>query len=296
MTTSTTQLKPTVAKKKVKQPILLQLVPILFRYPGRLFPALAAKLAMKMFMTPKRRPAVLPYIFEKAHVLRTPYENGKTWAYMWGFTGDIVVLVHGWESGPHAYEKFIDPLVSAGYRVVAIEGPAHGASVQRQTNMIDFGNAIGAVLNRLKKSGRIVAMVGHSFGGATLVQMLTRFPSPPALEKIIMIGSPSKIDEIFKNFFRLIQLPEAAKKHFEDLLKRIFQLEIESMQVTNWVTAIPHMQGLLIHDRGDKVIPFEESESLMAQWPMATLMETEGLGHYKIMKSKQVVDSVVSFL
>ena len=293
---TTTQSKSAVVPKKAKRPILWQLVPFLFRHLGRLFPALAAKLAMKIFMTPKRRAAELPYIFEKAHVLSVPYKDGKVWAYMWGFTGDIVVLVHGWESGPQAYGKFIVPLVGAGYRVVAIEGPAHGWSLQRQTNMIDFGNAINAVLTRLEKSSRVKAMVGHSFGGSTLAQMFTRFPTPPTLEKIVMIASPSRIDQIFKNFFNLIQLPEVAQRHFSALLKHIFDLEIESMQVTNWTASIPHIKGLLIHDRQDTIIPFEESENLVTHWPLATLTETEGLGHYRIMKSEYVADNIVRFL
>lgn len=288
--------RPVVAPKKAKRPILLQLAPLLFRSLGRLFPALAAKVAMELFMTPKRRPTKLPYIFEKAYVLSVPYKDGKVWAYMWGFTGDIVVLVHGWESGPQAYEKFIDPLVSAGYRVVAIEGPAHGLSLQRQTNMIDFGNAINAVLTRLKKSGHITAMVGHSFGGSTLTQMFTRFPAPSAFEKLVIIGSPSRIDQIFKNYFAMIRLPQEARRHFEDLLRQRYQLEIENMQVNHWLHSIPHVKGLLIHDRDDKVIPFEESVNLANHWPLATLTETEGLGHYRIMKSEYVVETIVRFL
>lgn len=296
MATITTTQTKAVASKKAKRPFLLQLVPILFNSLGRIFPVLAANLAMRLFMTPKRRPIELPFIFEKAFVLSVPYKDGKVWAYMWGFTGDIVVLVHGWEGGPQAYEKFIDPLVSAGYRVVAIEGPAHGLSLQRQTNMIDFGNAINAVLTRLKKSGRIKAIVGHSFGGSTLTQMFTRFPSPSALEKLVIIGSPSRIDQIFKNYFSMISLPEEARRHFEGLLMQRYQLEIEDMQVTNWIHSIPHVKGLLIHDRDDKVVPFEESRSLVSHWPLATLRETKGLGHYRIMKSEHVVETIVHFL
>lgn len=297
MTTSTTtQSRSTVVTKKKQRPLLWQLVPFLFRHLGRLFPALAAKLALKMFMTPKRRPVQLPYIFEKAHVLCVPYKDGKVWAYMWGFTGNIVMLIHGWESGPQAYERFIAPLVSSGHRVVAIEGPAHGASVKRQTNMIDFGNALNAVMTRLEKSGPVTSLVGHSFGGATQIQMFTRFSTPEALEKVVMIASPSRIDQIFKNFFVMVQLPKVAQKQFEDLLRQIFQLEIENMQVTNWIASIPHIQSLLIHDRQDKIIPFEESENLVTYWPMAKLIETEGLGHNRIMKSEHVVESVVNFL
>lgn len=297
MTTSITiKSNPTVAPKKKQQSPLFQLVPFLFNYAGRLSPSFAARMAMKLFMTPKRKPIDLPYIFEKAHILSVPYKDGKVWAYMWGFTGDIVVLVHGWESGPHAYEKFINPLVSAGYRVVAIEGPAHGLSLQRQTNMIDYGNAINSVLTRLEKSGHVTAIVGHSFGGSTLAQMFTRFPTPPTLEKIVMIASPSRIDQIFKNFFAMIQLPKEAIKHFEALLMQRYHLEIDGMQVTNWLHSIPQIKGMLIHDRDDNVIQFEEAESLVAHWPLAILKETEGHGHYRIMKSPYVVDSIIDFL
>lgn len=296
MTITITTSNQKVTSPKTQRVRRMRWIRFIFKYPGALFPSFAAKVALKLFMTPGRKPVSLPYIFEKAHVLSIPYQNGKVRTYMWGYTGSIVLLVHGWESGPHAYEHFIEPLVNAGYRVVAMEGPAHGDSLQRQTNMIDFGNALHAVMTRLERSGGVSAMIGHSFGGATLVQMLTRFPIPSTLEKIILIASPARIDHVFARYFDMIQLSKSAQRHFRVLLKFIFHLEMEKMQLKYWLEGIPHLKALLIHDRQDKVIPFIESETLVAHWPLATLMETADQGHYRIMKSSNVIERIKEFL
>ena len=53
------------------------------------------------------------------------------------------------------------------------------------------------------------------------------------------------------------------------------------------------MPALVVHDRGDREVPFEHGETLARSWPGARLMVTEGLGHRRILRDPEVVRAVV---
>lgn len=54
--------------------------------------------------------------------------------------------------------------------------------------------------------------------------------------------------------------------------------------------------ALIVHDYGDRQIPFGESERLHASWPNAYLFATNGLGHNRILQDVEVLAEIVQFL
>src|SRR5262245_46782483 len=81
---------------------------------------------LERFGTPQRRP-----ISEKqqdflasAERFTVPYTQDHVVAYRWGI-GKTVLLVHGWQANAAVMQAFVEPLLHAGYAVVAIDGPAH---------------------------------------------------------------------------------------------------------------------------------------------------------------------------
>src|SRR5690606_24011535 len=145
-------------KKKKKSAISFIFLRYFFQSAGRLFPRYAFNLAWKLFTTPKKtKTKKQPTIFKKAMVLGISYKGKRLKTYLWCYSGEIVLLVHGWASGSWAFESKIEALLNAGYRVVAIDGPTHGESPYRRTNLIDFGNALRTVIEHFEKSGGIYA-------------------------------------------------------------------------------------------------------------------------------------------
>ncbi|MCW5773587.1 MAG: alpha/beta fold hydrolase, partial [Rhodospirillaceae bacterium] len=96
---------------------------------------------------------------------RIPY--GNRWLRSWSFgTGPAVLLVHGWSGYAAQFEAWIEPLVSAGYRAVLLDAPAHGLSDGDRSNIMDMAGAIQLVAGL---HAPLHAIVGHSFGApATL--------------------------------------------------------------------------------------------------------------------------------
>jgi predicted alpha/beta hydrolase family esterase len=53
---------------------------------------------------------------------------------------------------------------------------------------------------------------------------------------------------------------------------------------------------LVVHDRDDREISYDEAERLVASWPQADLVSTDGLGHQRILRDADVVALVAMFV
>jgi pimeloyl-ACP methyl ester carboxylesterase len=53
---------------------------------------------------------------------------------------------------------------------------------------------------------------------------------------------------------------------------------------------------LIIHDQQDHRTPIEESRVLSDTWPDARLVETQGLGHRRILRDASVIEKAVAFV
>ncbi len=70
-------------------------------------------------------------------------DGRKFAAYSWG-DGPTVLLVHGWSGNAGQMAEFVAPLTRAGFRAVAIDLPAHGASGGGLSSVVHFARAIWA--------------------------------------------------------------------------------------------------------------------------------------------------------
>jgi pimeloyl-ACP methyl ester carboxylesterase len=53
---------------------------------------------------------------------------------------------------------------------------------------------------------------------------------------------------------------------------------------------------LVVHDRGDRDVPFESGETLHAAWRGSSLKETAGLGHRRILRDASVLKDTIAFI
>ncbi|HZM20888.1 MAG TPA: alpha/beta fold hydrolase, partial [Anaerolineales bacterium] len=64
---------------------------------------------------------------------RLSFDGGELAVTTWGNSGPTVLLMHGWGGSRAQMTRFVDPLLSAGNRVVAYDQPAHGDSDGKTT-------------------------------------------------------------------------------------------------------------------------------------------------------------------
>ncbi|MCB2408814.1 alpha/beta fold hydrolase [Hymenobacter lucidus] len=289
MTTTTTPAPP-------PEPPELKLLRLKFRLLATVSTTLAFQSAWRLFTTPRRLP-VKPWetaALAEARWFEVPFGKGVVVAYEWNPTGHrTVLLVHGWEHRASFWGTMAQGLVAAGYRVVALDGPAHGASSGRRTTLPAFGAAIQAVADEV---GPIWAVVAHSFGAAATAGLPVQFNGGQLLPRLVLLSVPGSTPAVFRRFAELLHLPNKVLARMTQFAEARHGRSAESFSLTQVGYQVPAERALLLHDRADETIPFSEAQAIAHSWPGLDFRPTTGLGHNRIMRDPEIIGQVVEFL
>lgn len=258
---------------------------------GAAAPDLAARLAERLFRTPRRapRPAAEHEALQGARRIAIPFGDRHLAAWEWGEAGPRVLLVHGWAGRGAQLAAFVEPLVDAGYRVVAFDAPAHGDSPGARTTFTEIAAAIEAAADSL---GTLHAVIAHSMGGATTALVASR---RPLAGRYVMIAPPRRFLDFAEGFSRAMGLSPDAHARFVARLDRALGVPAERLIVDDFVRGL-RAPLLVVHDAEDREVPFDRGAQIAASWPGAALHRTEGLGHNRILKDPEVVRIVHRFV
>lgn len=263
----------------------------------RLSPELAFRAAWRLFSTPRRLP-VKPWetsTLAVARSARVPFLTGSLAVFEWGApAGPVVLLVHGWEHRAAYWGAFATALAAAGYRVVAFDGPAHGASLGRRTSLIRYARAVQAVADWA--AAPTYAVVAHSFGAAATTALPTRFNAGGLLPRLVLLAAPGSLQAVAERFAALLKLPPAVVARMGRHIRERYGREPDGFSLTRVGPSLPVARALLMHDRHDEIVPFQEAEAVAAVWPELCFVPTAGIGHNQILRDPEVIARVVDFL
>jgi pimeloyl-ACP methyl ester carboxylesterase len=258
-----------------------------------LSPRLAGALALRMFVTPPRRevdPADAPVIaLAQKSTLRCGGDEFTLWT--WGHGGPLVVLLHGWGSHAARFGSFIAPLRAAGFTVIGIDAPAHGASRGRHSDLLKFRDSLAAVLRAHEP---IHAVIGHSLGGGALLTVLAETAEHHP-KKICLFGVPSNMDYILESFAMMLGLKPAALANLRDRYAVRLGRPASAISVAAAAPSVK-MPVLVVHDEEDNVAPMAQGAAMTALIPGAMLWRTQGLGHSGALRDPATIERVVNFL
>lgn len=290
----TTKNPETGSKQPVqrKVPMELRLIRWYFRIVGRLLPAMAARKAYKFWFRTQRfsEPQRETRWLELATRKLVKHRHGPLAAMQWGESGPTVLLVHGWNGRGSQMGAFAAPLVQAGFRVVAYDLPAHGRSPGNSTNIFKAIETLEAVAEIY---GPIHAVIGHSFGG-----MVTALALKGGLQAkcVVCIGTPGSLQWLYKNFVGYLAIPGAALEILNNMINAEFGADIwDRLSVTTASQKLT-TPALIIHDEFDADVDWTEAETIAKSWQGARFMKTSGLGHRRILRDPNIVDTVVEFI
>ena len=264
-----------------------------FAASALLFPEFSASLAERLFLTPPRprdaAATALDLIDARSSVLEHKGRHIATWR--WGAReAPAVLLVHGWGGNAAQMRGFVFPLLSAGLRVVAYDQPAHGVSEGRLTGLPDFADVLAEVAWH---HGGVRAVIGHSLGGTAAA--LAHALSKAELRKIVLVSPPSDLVGYSRRFARWHWIPEPVRDSMQAAIEERYGLRWSDLELARLAPRLA-AQALVIHDRGDRVVPWKQGEQFARHWQGARLISTEGLGHRRILADEAVTQAAADFV
>ncbi len=275
----------------------MQLVYKMVLLKGKFLQTISLKLgtnyAIKLFKTPIRfkTPRREFHMFSDARkgLIFIDELQKEIMVYHYGNADKKVLLIHGWSGRGTQLYKIADLFLSKGFSTISFDAPAHGRSTGTETMMSEF-----IICTRVlhEKYGPFMYGIGHSLGGMTLLNAISRgIP----FQKAVCIGSGNSIVDIMKDFVAKLEMkPEIAsmmKAHYD----KAFGVDLEqfsSYQVAKNIT-IP---TLIIHDVDDEDVSVQCAYAIHENLKNSSLLITKGLGHTKILRDSNVLEKISKFV
>jgi len=252
-------------------------------------PALAARVAERMFLSPPRYPqpeheaATLAPAVSKSVDAGTPI---TTWT--WGH-GPAVLLVHGWGGRGGQLASFVRPLVASGYTAITFDAPGHGRSPATESSLVAFVAAIQAVTRAL---GPVRGVIAHSIGAAATACALR---DGLRADAAVFLAPPADLTLHADIMLETLGFARRARELMRERIERRLGVPWATLDVGSFAAQM-RTPLLVIHDREDSEVPWQEGAIIAQAWPGATLATTSGLGHRRLVRDREVVREAVDFV
>jgi len=256
-------------------------------------PKAGATQAWRTFAKPmirKFRPSELEAL-EGARKFTRNFEGRKIQFFEWGEGTRTALLVHGWEGHAGHFGKIAPFLAEQGFRVIAFDNPAHGLSGGERTSMFDVSKIIATLLREYKPE----LLVGHSFGSGAC--LLTLHDNPELhVPKLALITAPDRISDVIRVFTDAMTLNDSAYAHIQGFLETRYSRRFDDLQLHQLAPKASVEKALLIHDKNDRIIPWEYGQRIAQNWEKLQHYSPEGLGHYRILWHEDTLEKLREFV
>jgi pimeloyl-ACP methyl ester carboxylesterase len=206
-----------------------------------------------------------------------------------------VYLMHGWGGRGSQFGAMVEPLLESGHRVVMLDAPAHGDSEHgpagpRRTNGLEFAKALDAVFC---KFGPAEAVVAHSLG--TIATYLALRHGWLGTKRLVFIAPLVESLSLFDQFQAALGFGERTRRAFDRSILGWIGIPVAEFDARFQAAHVDPVPTLVITDRGDRQTPYDDVVDF-AESIGAPLVTTEGLGHRKILRDREVIAQVVEFV
>ena len=229
----------------------------------------------------------------------TPFELSVSGATVrgrrWRQRDDVVYVVHGWGSSSAQLSAFIEPLLDAGFSVVAYDALSHGRSDPgpsgpRRSNALEHAAVLRSVV---AAHGPAYGVVAHSLG-AMVAALAMRDGVVP--QRAVFLAPMIDVASYGEPFLRILGAGPRIWARFLARVERRLGVSMSYFDVTALAEELPTPPLLIIHDQDDPETSWAASGELARTWPDARLLSTTGLGHNRLLADPAVVSAAVGFL
>ncbi len=224
---------------------------------------------------------------KQAYSFYLKFNDNKIKVFEWG-AGPAILLVHGWGGRALQLDAFVSTLVNQGFKVVAFDQKGHGESSSSFSSYPEFVRSTELVAAYYANS--LYGVIAHSIGANSMFKVSENFNRQLKLAVVAPV----------ENFLGVLEILRMKMGVYEKLFAQVVrQIEAETGLYLSELTVFDYGKinkhdVLLVHDKFDKVNNINASYDIHQNLKNSTLMQTEKLGHSRILSNKEVVARVVS--
>lgn len=261
--------------EKMVQNSIAKIIGLYINVLSYVAPSNAVQLSYKLFSEPRKgklKLHSLPKTLQKAEHNSYQYNNDVIQTYTWRGNNEIIFLIHGWESNGSRWKKLLKQLLTTGKTIIAIDAPAHGLSSGKEFTVLKYAEFIDFIAQKFPPQ----IIIGHSVGGQATAFYQANYKTN--LEKIVLLGAPSDLYVIFKNYVNMLSLNNKVYLQLKAYMLARFNIKVEEFSSANFLENCT-IKGIIAHDVDDSVVLIDEAKKLSKAWKNAKFIETKGLGH-----------------
>lgn len=227
----------------------------------------------------------------KAHTEDFPFMGFNIKLYTWGSGSRKVLLIHGWEGQAGNFSDIIDRLLENDYTVYAFDAPSHGFSSKGSTSLFEFTELVGVLIRKYDAR----QLISHSFGGVATTYALFN-NKDLEIDTYILLTTPDTFLERINDVAEFTGITTKIKGALINRLEQENNFDVKELGVSAFVKTIRVKKAIIIHDKNDKVIPVERALNVHRNWKASQFKEIEGTGHFRILRTKGVIDDIIAYL
>ena len=205
----------------------------------------------------------------------------------WG-DGPVVLLVHGWGGRALQLDSFVPALLAQGFKVVAFDHKGHGDSSSSFSSYLEIVRSTELLLAHYAQD--LYGVIAHSIGSNAAFKVSEKF------ERDLKIAVIAPMDNFPLWLEKMRRRTGIYEKLFESVIAKIeADTGLNLLEQCNLnFEKISRHEVLLVHDKFDRINKINASHAIHNKLPGSSLMETEMLGHSRILKNPAVVERVVA--
>ena len=255
-------------------------------------PNVAAKMASWFFFRTPPRLKARPNeseVLNGARQSEFKYRNQTIKLWEWGKQSDeLILLVHGWGGSGAQLTPFVNPLLSSGFRVMALDLAGHGYSSGTRTSIPDMADMLVELVEQI---GELNGLIAHSMGNSVAMLALARGLK---LKQYVGIAGPLDPEFWFKEWVGGVVKGEA---YLRERSRVESKLKTSLSDLNAAYLAKSRIEPMLwVHDKNDREVPISDGIEIAEAWPNAMIHQTERLGHRRILRDSGVVKVITEFV
>lgn len=208
--------------------------------------------------------------------------------FSWGRGKRKVLLMHGWASKAlDFYELIVALLKNDDLEVIAFDAPGNGSSVSEFSNLMLYADSVKSIaLNYAQPD----VLIGHSLGGMANVIAVQELAIRPQL--LVSLAPLIRLKENFEQSLDSVNIANQDQAIFFANFEQEFPVPASYFNLTNLYQLKGETNHFLAFDPEDHISLYPFLKEFLDKYPAITSKSFEDVGHYKILKSVEVIEDI----